>query len=134
MKTYPFAVLLTLALALANTVFAADKYDVEAECSVNNYAVQGKCGLSMHLNQDYADKTVLKKIIFKVNGNTVHITYNDTTPLATNTLTALSSFNPLPVTCGKSYNVSAYVVTAQSNAETKVGNPQIVACPAKVNF
>lgn len=121
--------------AFAGTASAADTYDVMAECSVSHYTVPGKCGLSMHLSEDYLSKTSLKKMIFKINGKPVHIGYNDKTPLAQgNTFSVFSLANSIPVTCGKNYTVTAYVVKATAAAETKVGDPQLVVCPVKADF
>lgn len=125
---------IVLSFAFAGTASAADAYDVMADCSIATYVAQDKCGLSIQLGEDYLKKTALKKIIFRVNGKPVHVAYNDKTPLQTNTFSAFSLGNQIPVTCGKTYTISAYVVTATSVAETKVGEPQPVICPAKATF
>lgn len=124
-----------VSFAFVGTVSAADTYDVMAECSVSHYTVQDKCGLSIHLGEDYVSKILLKKVIFKINGKPVYIGYNDKTPLvAGNTFSLFSLGNSIPVTCGKTYNVTAHVVKATSSLETKVGDPQPVTCPTKANF
>jgi hypothetical protein len=126
---------IVLSFAFAGTASAADAYDVMSDCSISAYVAQDKCGLSIHLGEDFLSKTSLKKIIFRVNGKPVHVAYNDKTPLQTgNTFSAFSLANQIPVTCGKTYTISASVVTATSVAETKVGEPQPVICPAKATF
>lgn len=126
---------IVLSFAFAGTASAADAYDVMADCSISAYVAQDKCGLSIHLGEDYLSKTSLKKIIFRVNGKPVHVAYNDKSPLAAgNTFSAFSLANQLPVTCGKTYTITAHVIKSTSSVETKVGEPQPVVCPAKATF
>ena len=126
---------LVLSFAFAGTASAADAYDVMADCSIAAYLAQDKCGLSIHLGEDYLSKTSLKKITFKVNGKPVHMAYNDKTPVTTgNTFSAYSLAHEIPVTCGKTYTVTAHVIKTNSTAETKVGDPQPVVCPVKATF
>ncbi len=123
-----------LSFAFAGGASAADSYDLMADCSVPTYFVQDKCGLSIRLAEDFSNKTTLKKLIFRVNGAPVHVGYNDKSPLQTNAFATFSSANSIPVTCGKTYIITAHVVKANSTAETKVGEPQPVVCPAKKTF
>ncbi|WP_394752291.1 hypothetical protein [Crenothrix sp.] len=122
-----------LSFSFASMASAATTYDLLSDCSVPTYQAQ-KCALSIVLASDNVTKASLKKVIFRVNGKPVYAAYNDKIPLLVNTFANFTVFSGLPVTCGKTYTVTASVVKATSNAETNVGEAQPVVCPLKATF
>ncbi|SJM92084.1 exported hypothetical protein [Crenothrix polyspora] len=122
-----------LSFSFAGMASAATTYDLMSDCSIPTYQAQ-KCALSIVLVSDNVTKTSLKKVIFRVNGKPVYAAYNDKIPLLVNTFANFTVVNGIPVTCGKTYTITAYVVKATSDTETNVGEAQPVVCPLKAIF
>jgi hypothetical protein len=118
-----------VAFASAGTA-SADPFSLTGSCTLPS-ANTDKCGLSIKLNDTTTSNTaVLTSLSLKVNGKPVYYAKNDVKN-SSSSFSVFSNVSYLPVTCGKTYKITA-VVAEVGQAVKAAGTPLTVQCPAKI--
>ncbi|SJM89187.1 exported hypothetical protein [Crenothrix polyspora] len=121
-----------LSCAFAGTA-AADPFSLTANCALPSY-IPDKCGLTVRLADTTSSSTAtVLKLTFKVNGKEAFLSQNDTKNPAAS-FTNFSSVNNLPVTCNKSYKITAVIAVVVDSKQVikSAGTPVTIKCPANV--